>query len=122
MRKKVTKAAEPSPSFTWGAIVNLGGIPLITVVLGIVGGYYLLGDTVKRHDNSIKEIVTARDDERKSREAMRNEFLQSQARLVDVLSKLDTRLAVGEKQQETQGRQLEKINDLLQQRPATRNK
>ncbi len=106
---------QPSPSFTWGAIVNLGGIPLITAVFIFVGQWFVTGDTLKRHEGSIKEIVTSREEEKKSREGMRTEFMASQTRLVEVLNKLDTRLSVSEKQQESSGRQIEKISDILQQ-------
>lgn len=104
----------PTASFTWGNILNLGGIPLLTAIAVFVGQWALTGDTVKRHGESIKEIVTSREEERKQREGMRVEFQASQKQLVDVLSKLETRLAVSEKQQETAGRQIEKIGDFLQ--------
>ena len=106
---------EPSPtaSFTWGNIVNLGGIPFITAVFFFVGNWFVNGDTVKRHDIAIKEFVTTREEEKKAREGVRNEFLQSQSKLIEVLGRLDTRLSVGEKQTETIARQVEKLTDSL---------
>jgi hypothetical protein len=106
---------QPNATFTWGNLVNLGGIPLLTAAAVFVGQWALTGDTLKRHDASLKEIVVSREDEKKARDNVRTEFLASQSKLVDVLNKLDTRLSVSEKQQELAGRQIEKISDILQQ-------
>lgn len=116
-KKFVPDKPEPSASFTWGSIVNLGGIPLITAVFFVVGNYFVNGERLNKVETALKDVSTSREDERKSRENVRNEFLLSQAKLVEVLGRLDTRLSVSEKQQEVTSRQLEKINDLLQSRP-----
>lgn len=109
--------AQPAASFTWGNLVNLGGIPLLTAVAVFIGQWALTGDTIKRHDESLKQIVISREDEKKSREAMRDNFMASQGKLIEVLGKLDTRLSVSEKQAEAVSKQVDKISDILQQRP-----
>lgn len=118
----------PTASFTWGNLINLAAIPLVTGTIFLIGWYFLSSDTLKRHDTAIEQIrtdnkadkeaaVLKAEDEKRAREGVRNEFLASQRQLVDVLGKLDTRLSVGEKQQENMTRQIEKIGDLLQRVP-----
>lgn len=142
--------AHPTPSFTWGNLVNLAAIPLVTGAIMLIGWYFLSSDTLKRHDVAIdqiradakadreafrseakadrelfqaslktdRETVAAKvEEEKRARVAVRDEFLTSQRTLTDVLGKLDTRLSVGEKQQDTMSRQIEKISDLLQRVP-----
>lgn len=108
---------QPSPSFNWGQIVNIVAIPFVTAAVVFIGQWAITGDTMKRHDESIKQIVVSREDEKKSRESMRDNFMASQGKLIEVLGKLDTRLSVSEKQQEAVSKQVDKISDMLQQRP-----
>lgn len=123
-----SSVAYPSASFTWGNAINLAAIPLVTGGIMLIGWYYLSSATLTRHDAEIAQIRLDSKEEkaaaviqsaadRKGREDVRNEFLASQRQLVDVLGKLDTRLSVGEKQQDTMSRQIEKLSDLLQRGP-----
>lgn len=100
---------QPSPSFSWGSIVNLGGIPLITAVVVLAGTWAVNNSTTSRNEAEIKA-------EKAEREKMRENFFTSQNRLVDVLSKLESRMSVSEKQQELANRQLEKLNDMINTR------
>lgn len=108
---------KPSPSFSWGAIVNLGGIPLITAIIVLAGGYAVMQSTTTRNEAEIKSEKVERErvlkDEKSEREKMRDSFLATQGRLVEVLGKIDSRLSVTEKQQDLTNRQLEKINDVI---------
>lgn len=100
------KEPHPSPSFSWGAIVNLGGIPLITAMLVVAGTWAVMQSTVARNVEEIRA-------EKEQREKMRESFMASQGRLIEVLGKIDSRLSVTEKQQELGNRQLEKLNDVI---------
>lgn len=140
----------PSPSFTWGNLINLAAIPLVGAAFTLIGWYFLSSDTLKRHDDAIKQLqiesktdrdlfrteaksdrdnfqaaikanqdhfVVRVEEEKKARESVRNEFLASQSKLIEVLGKVDTRLSVGEKQQEAQSRQIDKLIDSVQRVP-----
>ena len=108
---------QPSPSFNWGQIVNIVAIPFVTAAVVFIGQWAITGDTMKRHDESIKQIIVSREDEKKSRESMRDNFMASQGKLIEVLGKLETRLSVSEKQQEAVTKQVDKISDILQRSP-----
>lgn len=114
-RKYDDDKPHPSASFTWGHMVTLGLVPVITGAIVLVGQWAVTGDTLKRHDEAFKSLSLKNDEDKKSREEMRDKFMTSQARLIEVLGKLDTRLSVSEKQQEASSRQIEKISDQLQQ-------
>lgn len=113
-RRRYIDKPHPSASFTWGHLVTLGLVPVITGIIVITGQWAVTGDTLKRHDEAFKALAVKNDEDKKSREAMRETFNASQTKLIEVLGKLDTRLSVSEKQQEAAGRQIEKISDFLQ--------
>lgn len=137
--------------FNWAWLAQVVTFPVLATGAALVAQWAVTGDTLKRHDESIKQImmdakadrdtfraeakadreafqlsvktdraeVAAKvEDEKKARLAVRDEFLTSQKTLTEVLGKLDTRLSVGEKQQDAMGRQIERISDLLQRAPA----
>jgi len=81
-------------------------IPFITAVVLFVGQWAVQGDTTKRNETQIAE-------DRKARETMRESFMDSQKKLVDVLGKIDTRLSVTEKAQENAVKQIDKLGDLV---------
>ncbi len=121
------EVAEPVKSgFTIGNLVNLGGIPLITAVITVSGFYYVTNYRLEQQAESIKtlnlklesagKVVTDKAaDDTAQREKMRDAFLASQSKTNEGIAKLDTRLAVAEKQQETANAALTKISETLSQ-------
>lgn len=119
------EVAEPVKSgFTLGNLVNLGGIPLITAIITISGFYYVTnfklesyGEQIKVLNNKIelagKSITDKSTDDTAQREKIREAFLTSQTKTNEGIAKLDTRLAVAEKQQETANAALSKISETL---------
>ena len=119
------EVAEPVKSgFTLGWLVNLGGVPLITAALTFAGFYYstnyrleTYGDQIKsinvKLENAGKTIADKTTDDTAQREKMRDAFLASQTKTNEGIAKLDTRLAVAEKQQETANTALNKIRETL---------
>lgn len=119
------EVAEPVKSgFTIGNLVNLGGIPLITAVITISGFYYVTNFRLEANDQAIKTLTTKLEgagkvladktlDDTAQREKMRDAFLASQTKTNEGIAKLDTRLAVAEKQQETANAALNKISETL---------
>lgn len=97
---------QPSPSFSWGSIINLGGTALILAVLSAAGTWAVIQSNTARNADEIKA-------EKEQREKMRESFMSTQNQLIQVLSKIDSRLSVTEKQQELANRQLEKLNDII---------
>ena len=106
LSKLEAKEAHPSPFFSWGSIVNLGGVPLITAILIVAGSWAVNQNTTARNEAEIKS-------EKDQREKLRENFLSTQNQLIQVLGKIDTRLSVTEKQQEIANRQLEKLSDII---------
>lgn len=104
----------PTASFTWGHLVNLAAIPLVTAIIMLTGWYFLTSDTLRRHSEELKQVQNDKKDEREARDRVRNEFLEGQRKNNEGLSKLDTRLAVAEKQQETANQLLGKLVDTIQ--------
>lgn len=117
MAKRRTIVDHNRGPFTVGSLVNLGGIPLITAFIMLVGWYFLTSDTLKRHDSELKNIRVETkekiDDDRRQRENARNEFLENQRKTTEILGKLDSRLAVSETKQEVANQTLSKIADEL---------
>lgn len=116
------KAATTGPQlaahgFNTATIVQVGLIPMLTVGFFSLGFYFTAGDTLRQHDKDIQAIqvdrakVKATVDE--NREKDRNTFLIYQQKTNEILSKLDTRLAVSETKQETANQTLAKIADEL---------
>lgn len=103
--------------FTTGNLVNLLAIPVLSAGIVVIGFYYTTGDTLKRHDEAIIKIETnARqlsETEQKARDEARKQFMESQTKIADVLTKFEVRLAVQENKQETANKTLEKIADEL---------
>lgn len=119
------EVAEPVKSgFTIGNLVNLGGIPLITAVITISGFYYVTNYKLETQDQAIKSlsvkleaagktITDKSSDDTMQRDKIRETFLASQVKTTEGIAKLDTRLAVAEKQQENINLTLTKISDTL---------
>lgn len=119
------EVAEPVKSgFTIGNLVNLGGIPLITAVITISGFYYVTNYKLETQDQAIKSlsvkleaagktITDKSSDDTVQRDKIRETFLASQVKTTEGIAKLDTRLAVAEKQQENINLTLTKISDTL---------
>jgi hypothetical protein len=119
------EVAEPVKSgFTLGNLVNLGGIPLITAVITISGFYYVTNYKLETQDAAIKALSTKLEaagksltdksaDDTAQRDKIRDTFLASQIKTTEGIAKLDTRLAVAEKQQETTNATLTKISETL---------
>lgn len=119
------EVAEPVKSgFTLGWLVNLGGVPLITAALTFAGFYYgtnyrleSYGEQIKainaKLEISSKVIADKSSDDTAQREKIREAFLTSQTKTNEGIAKLDTRLAVAEKQQETANTALNKISETL---------
>ncbi len=123
-RKRTSNGHQNYDGFTWSWLANLGGVPLLTVLFFGIGWYFTSGQTLRDHDIAIKQqqlesktdresLAAKVESEKTARENVRNEFLAAQRETVLVLGRLDTRLSVSEKQQDTTNRQLEKIGDLL---------
>lgn len=109
-------AKAPNP-FNLGTLINVGGIPILTIGFGLLAFYFTTGDTLKQHSSAIEKLQfdtkTTTEDERKQREQVRKEFLDSQSKNLEILGKLDTRLAVQETKQEAGNQTLAKIADQL---------
>ena len=123
--REPVEVAEPVKSgFTLGWLVNLGGVPLITAALTFAGFYYgtnyrleSYGEQIKainvKLENASKVISDKSNDDTTQREKIRESFLASQTKTNEGIAKLDTRLAVAEKQQETSNATLSKISETL---------
>lgn len=121
------EVAEPVKSgFTIGNLVNLGGIPLITAVITVSGFYYVTNyklettaEQIKtinaKLESASKSIELKTSDDTAQRDKIRETFLASQVKTTEGIAKLDTRLAVAEKQQETTNATLIKISETLSQ-------
>lgn len=132
--REPVEVAEPVKSgFTLGNLVNLGGIPLITAALTFAGFYYGTNYRLETYGEQIKSInlkleaagKTISDkttDDAAQREKMRDAFLASQTKTNEGIAKLDTRLAVAEKQQETANAALTKISETLSKISSFTNK
>jgi hypothetical protein len=116
---------EPVKSgFTPGNLLNLGAIPLLTAMLTGIGFYFSTNAKLERYADEIKTInqrieQTGKVVESKTvedtaqREKIRDAFLAAQTKTNEGIGKLDTRLAVAEKQQETANAALAKISESL---------
>lgn len=124
-RPEPVEVAEPVKSgFTLGNLVNLGGIPLITAALTFAGFYYSTNFRLESYGEQIKtlnaklegasKVISDKSvDDTAAREKIREAFLTSQTKTNEGIAKLDTRLAVAEKQQETANAALNKISETL---------
>lgn len=99
--------------FTLGSLLNLGGIPLITAGIMLIGWYFLTSDTLRRHEEQFKAVSVRTDQEKADREKIRNDFVANSQKTTEILGKLDTRLAISETKQETANQTLNKIADEL---------
>jgi hypothetical protein len=106
----------PSP-FNLGTLINVGGIPLLTIGFGVLAFYFTTGATLTQHSAAIEklqiETKTTTDVDLKAKEELRKQFLEAQNKNLEILGKLDTRLAVAETKQETANQTLSKIADEL---------
>jgi len=103
--------------FTRPQLINLFAVPLITVVIGLSGFYFLTKDQLTRHEIELSTIKTnasvAVRDERDEREKTRKAFMDNQLLVAQVLSKIDTRLSVAETKQDVANQTLNKLVDEL---------
>ena len=103
--------------FNTATLFQVAAIPVITGCIILIGSYYVTGDTLSRHSKEIEALQTKtqkdREDETKSREKSRTEYLNYQQKTNEILGKLDTRLAISETKQETANQTLSKIADEL---------
>lgn len=110
--------------FTPGNLLNLGAIPLLTALLTGVGFYFSTNAKLERYADEIKiinqriettgKVVSDKTiEDAAQREKIRDAFLAAQTKTNEGIGKLDTRLAVAEKQQETANAALAKISDSL---------
>jgi hypothetical protein len=124
------KRHEDSSSFTLASLTNLVAIPVVTGGIALIGFYYVTNSTLLRYGDDIKNInvklestalqiskKTEQDDA--ARTKIRDDFLASQLKTVEGISKLDTRLAVAETQQTVTNQQLSKIVESLNKIVAT---
>ena len=104
-------------SFTAAAWAQLLLVPLISGGIILAGFYYTTGDRLNQHEAAIAVIQKAEQKDRetadKRREEIRNEYFTYQQKTNEILSKLDTRLAISETKQETANQTLSKIADQL---------
>jgi hypothetical protein len=111
-------------SFTAAAWLQILAVPIVSGAIIITGFYYTTGARLSEHDAAILDIKKTnaselsdakkdKDEEARSREKTRNEYLTYQQKTNDILGKLDTRLAVSETKQETANQTLQKIADQL---------
>lgn len=81
--------------FNLATVVQMAAIPLITVVVGLAGFYYITKDELARHETAISATIPQElKDEKDQREKTRNEFLDKLGRLGDGISALNTTVAV----------------------------
>lgn len=117
MKKPKKMPKEVDHGFNTATVVQVGLIPVLTVIFLAIGFYYTAGDTLRLHDTEIREIQKDRkkvlSDITEKRENDRNTFLTYQQKTNEILSKLDTRLAVSETKQEVANQTLAKIADEL---------
>jgi len=108
---------EPATWFSRPQLVNMLTVPVITVIIGLTGWYFLTSDALKRHEVEISAIKAASrlstEEDRKAREESRKAFMDNQVSLASVLGKIDARLTVNEKQQDLTNSTLSKISDEL---------
>lgn len=123
---EVTAPAAPPPAPSWLSV--LGGVPIAVLMTFLFSGvtfYSVTNYKLSQYDTEIAKLKTQHeqsgpavqarlDAEATQRTAVRNEFLASQARTAEILSKMDSRLAVSETKQETANQTLNKIADQLQ--------
>jgi hypothetical protein len=115
-RKRCKKDDHPA-WFTRPQIVNLVGVPVITLIGSLVGWYYLTSDTLRRHEGEIASMKTAAnkavDEERRAREETRKSFMDNVLAQTTAMSKIDARLAVQENKVDITNKTLDKIADKL---------
>ena len=97
--------------------IQVAAIPVITGIIILSGFYYVTGNTLTRHDQQLQLLQSAqakdKEEESKQREKTRAEYMAYQQKNTEILSKLDTRLAISETKQETANQTLAKIADEL---------
>lgn len=99
--------------FNLATIVQVGLIPLITVVGIMVGFYYTTGDALRRHEIELGDLRKTDDKNGRAREQIAKQFLEYQQKNNEILGKLDTRLAVSETKQEIANQTLGRIAEEL---------
>lgn len=103
--------------FNLGTLINVGGIPVLSAGFIFIGFYFTTGDTLRQHEKSIAEMKQHATDfsekELKQREETRKLFSDAQQKNVELLSTMNTRLAVQETKQEAANQTLTKIADEL---------
>lgn len=110
-------AKKDNHGFNTATVVQVGLIPILTVIIGLTGFYFTTGDTIKRHELEITALQnnnkSRTEQEEKEREKIRSEYFSYQQKTNEILGKLDTRLAVSETKQETANQTLSKIAEEL---------
>lgn len=113
----------PHSGFNLATLVQIGAIPVLTIVFYFVGNYFITGNTLSEHTKELASIEHQRqrdrEDEQLVREKTRQQYMDYQQKTTDILSKLDTRLAVSETKQEVANQTLSKIADQLTKIGAT---
>lgn len=108
---------KPEAWFSRPQLVNLLFVPVITVVVGMTGWYFLTNDTLKRHETELGAIKAQfkenSGEDRKSRDETRKAFMENQLAVANVLSKLESRMSVTEAKQDMANQSLQKIADEL---------
>ena len=103
--------------FNCATVAQMALIPAVTGLIIMIGNYYTTGDTINRHSKEIETLQSINQKDKKeendAREKVRSEYLNYQQKTNEILSKLDTRLAVSETKQETANQTLNKIADTL---------
>ena len=109
---------EPPPTVTFGNLLNLFAIPLLTALIFGTGWYFVTSYRLNQSDVTVAEIkktvIDKTQEDATARAKIRDDFLASQMKTADGIAKLDTRLAVAETNQKIANDTLSKISDTLQ--------
>ncbi len=103
----MTKRRAPHrQTFSIVSLVNLGLIPVVTALFVVGGFYYITKDTLTRHDEQIKEDITAR-------EKLRDQFIANTAETAKGISSLAAHALVQDEKTKQIAETLGKVNDKL---------
>jgi len=119
------------PTFSVDRILSLTATPLIAGGIAAIGFYFTTNATIQQQAEQIKttvveieranakieavskNVIEKQEGDNQAREKIREAFLASQKETTTGISKLDTRLAVAETQQNVANNQLQKISETL---------
>ena len=100
--------------FNLATVVQIGLIPLITVVIGLAGFYYITKDELGRHEIAITTTLPQElKEEKDAREKTRTEFMDRFIKLTDVISALNTNVAVMAEQNKQIAASIAKLDSKL---------